>query len=111
MEQHADHLAEGDEAEGDQEHEAEDVQLGRLSEDGDLRRLKIVWSVVCEVVMDPVKTIQILVLEESPPYFQWRVELEHGDQDDVEQVDHKEPEYEAVSVVVEVSPRVGSLRP
>ena len=87
MEKHSDHLAEGDEAEGDEEDEAEDVELGCLSVDCDLGRFHVLWWIVGEVIVDPVQTVQILVLKERPAYFQWRVQLEHGDEDDVESVD------------------------
>ena len=69
MQEHSNHLTEGDEAEGDEEDEAEDVELGCLPVDRDLGRLQVVGSLVGEVVVDPVQTIQILVLKERPTYF------------------------------------------
>ena len=63
MQEHPDHLTEGDEAEGDEEDQAEDVELGRFPVDCDFGRLQVVRSVVGEVVVDPVQTIQILVLK------------------------------------------------
>ena len=69
MQEHSDHLTEGDEAEGDEEDQAEDVELGCFPVDCDLGGLHVVWSLVGEVVVDPVQTIQILVLKERPTYF------------------------------------------
>ena len=64
MQEHSNHLTERDEAEGDEEDQAEDVELGCFPVDRDLGRLQVVWSVVGEVVVDPVQTIHILVLKE-----------------------------------------------
>ena len=64
MQEHSNHLAERDEAEGDEEDQAEDVELGGFPVDCDLGRLQVVRGVIGEVVVDPVQTIQILVLKE-----------------------------------------------
>ena len=64
MQEHSDHLTEGDEAEGDEEDQAEDVELGCFPVDCDLGRLQVVRSVIGEVVVDPIQTIQILILKE-----------------------------------------------
>ena len=90
MQEHPNHLTERDEAEGDEEDQAEDVEFGCLPVDCDLGRLHIDWSVIGEVVVDPVQTIQILVLKERPSYLQWRIELKHWHQDYVERIDHQE---------------------
>ena len=90
MEEHADHLSESDGAEGEDEEEADHVQFARCPADSDLSPDPGGESVrgrVGQVVADLVLSSTVAKPgEENPVELEVRLELEHRDEDNVEDV-------------------------
>ena len=102
MEEHSDHLCESDGPEREDEEEADHVEFARSPPDGDLGPDPGGESVgrrVGEVVAHLVLAASVTEPgEESPVELEVSLELEHRDEDNVEDVHHQEGEHQRVTV-------------
>ena len=103
MKNHSDNLSVGDGTKGKEEDQPEHVQHGCLSVNCDLRRLHVVRSRVVKCVVQSISSVQVQGSQEGPGNLERSLYLEHGDQDDVEGVDHDKGEDKRVSVLKQFS--------
>ena len=94
MEDHPDDLSEGDSAEDQEENKTQDIQHQDVPLDEDLRRLLVLRGVVSEVVVDPVKAVQVEPGQDGPGHLEVGLETKHRDEDHVDAVDDQEVEDE-----------------
>ena len=79
MENHSDNLGEGDCAENQEEDQTQDVEHEDVPLYEDLRGLLVLGRVVGEVVVDPIKAVQVEPGQDGPGHLEVGLETEHRD--------------------------------